>query len=205
MIFEAMELLRSELKAYIRSFSSTASVELGSIASVAGSQSDKVLLSLVNVEEEAALKNIPPYKRNQTGGFDTQNPPVFLNLYVLICANFTDDTTYETALKLLSRTVQCFQRKNTFTLANTPAATTVADFEAASLRLTLELYGLTFEKMNQLWGTLGGKQVPFVLYKARVVEEQAEGVTGSGPPIRAIEGRGEVILPVVKPASDHGN
>jgi Pvc16 N-terminal domain len=193
MIFEAIELIRSELQAYILPFSTTAKVELGSIANVAGSQSDKILVSLINVEEENTLKNVSPYQRNPTGGFDIKNPPVFLNLYILIAANFNDNQTYETALKLLARVIQCFQAKRTYTVANTPNAIEFADPQATTLHVTMDLYAMSFEKINQLWGTLGGKQVPFACYKMRVVEEQADKQVGGGSAIMTIETNGQVI------------
>lgn len=190
MIFEALELLRTELAAYLAPRNATAvDVALGSIASVAGTQTDQVLLSLVNVEEETTLKNSSPYQRNATGGFDLVNPPVFLNLFVLVAANFNDNATYATALKRLAWVVQCFQQKSDFTAANTPAATLTDAAAAVRLQVSLDLYSLSFEKLNQLWGTLGGKQVPCVLYKARVVEEQADSRLNSGPEIRRVEGR----------------
>ncbi|WP_210518777.1 DUF4255 domain-containing protein [Hymenobacter terricola] len=190
MIFEALELIRTELAAYLAPRNATAvDVALGSIASAAGTQTDQVLISLVNVEEETALKNSSPYQRNATGGFDVVNPPVFLNLFVLIAANFNDNATYATALKRLAWVVQCFQQKSEFTVANTPSATIADAAVAVRLHVALDLYSLSFEKLNQLWGTLGGKQVPCVLYKARVVEEQADGLLNTGPEIMRVEGR----------------
>ena len=191
MIYEALELIRAELAAYLAPprDASTVDVALGSIASAAGTQTDQLLISLVSVEEETALKNSSPYQRNAAGGFDLVQPPVFLNLFVLIGANFNDNITYGTALKRLAWTVQCFQRKSEFTAANTPTATISDAATAVRLRLSLDLYSLSFEKLNQLWGTLGGKQVPFVLYKVRVVEEQADDQFGTGPEIMRVEGR----------------
>jgi hypothetical protein len=39
-------------------------------------------------------------------------------------------------------------------------------------KMTLELYCPTFEEQNHIWGTLGGKQLPSVMYLARLVEVQ---------------------------------
>lgn len=199
MVFEALELIRSELEAYIKPLANLTTVKLGNIGAVAGTQANAVMIGLVNIEEESALKNTSPYQRNAiTGNFDIQHPPVFMNLYVLISANYSGIDDYETAVKMLSRIVQCFQRKNQFTIANTPSATSLNDSGPAApaidpramlMRVVVDFYSLSFEKLNQLWGTLGGKQVPSVLYKIRIVEEQAEGQIGAGPPIQAIEGR----------------
>ena len=189
MVYEALELIRSELETYVKPLADGITVNLGSIATVAGTQANTVLIGLVHLEEESTLKNTSPYQRNSiTGGFDVRNPPVFLNLYVLISANYAGSGDYETALKLLSRTIQCFQQKNQFTIANTLTDKTFDDPQALMLRMSVELYSLSFEKLNQLWGTLGGKQVPSVVYKVRVVEEQAEGQLGAGTQILSIEG-----------------
>lgn len=194
MIFEALELMRAELQTYVQPFSATMRVELGSIASVAGNQQDSILVSLINIEEESTLRNVPPpYQRNAAGSLERTQPPVFLNLYVLICANYSDNNTYQSALQWLSRVVQCFQHKNLFNVANTPNTANLPA-EAANLQVTTEIYSLTFEKLNQLWGTLGGKQVPSVVYKVRVVEEKAESFMGEGSAILTIEGRTAPVL-----------
>ena len=53
------------------------------------------------------------------------------------------------------------------------------------LRLHPELYTLTFEQINHLWGSLGGKQSPFVMYKVRLVKIQSS-IAEEGPVIEAI-------------------
>lgn len=195
MIFEAFELVRSELQDYIRAATSTPgfTVEMGSIAAVAGANTN-VLLTLVNLEEEQTLKNTSPYQRNASGGYDLKNPPVFLNLYVLITANY-DNANYSTALKHLAHVIQCLQGKNHYTVANTPDSAPSNDPRASTLHVTLDLCSLSFEKINQLWGTLGGKQVPFVLYKMRVVEELADKQVGGGGAVLTIEGKVENVNP----------
>ena len=189
MIFEALHLLRAELAAYLTApgRDEQAQVELGNIAS---GTDDQVLLSLVNLEEEASLKNTSPYQRNPNGGFDIVNPPVFLNLFVLVAAYSRDNASYATALKRLAWAVQCFQQRNHFSFANT-LATSLDDTDPATqrLRLSLDLHSLSFEKVSQLWSTLGGKQMPCILYKVRLVEEQGAAQLGHGPAISTIAQR----------------
>lgn len=188
MIFEAIKLMSEELKAYIAPLAEQTLVEIGSIANMVSTPNDTILLSLVNVEEETALRNMPPpFQHNAAGNLERKQPPVFLNLYVMVAANFSTDANYETALRRLGRVVQCFQRKTIYTVANTPNVFLPA--EAATLKVTTELYSLTFEKLNQLWGTMGGKQIPSVVYKVRVVEEQAEMRLPEGPAVMTVEGQ----------------
>lgn len=196
MILDALNLLRSELQDYLanRQNDSSAMVELGSVAHGAD---DKILLSLVNVEEEAALRNSSPYQRNATGGFDIVNPPVFLNLFVLVSVYTNDLTSYGKALKRLSWVVQCFQQKTAFAVATAPGSGTYDDESALRMRLSVDLYSLSFEKVSQLWTTLGGKQLPCVLYKVRLVEEQGPALVGQGPAISTIASRTGLVAPAV--------
>jgi hypothetical protein len=186
MISEALSLLSAELKAYLDQFTDTDfTVALGNVKDGTDGQ---VLLSLVSMEEESALKNLSPYQRTPTG-HDLVNPPLFLNLFVLVTPFASD---YNTSLQRLARVVQCFQQKNQLTLATTPgyaAPTTTSFADLLRLRLSLDLYPLSFEKANQLWSILGISQRPSALYKVRVVEEQGAGKLGSGPSITTIDGR----------------
>jgi len=50
----------------------------------------------------------------------------------------------------------------------------------------LDLFSLTFEQINHLWGSLGGKQVPFVLYRARLLSLTAKEIKETGAPITDI-------------------
>lgn len=68
---------------------------------------DKIILTIVNIEEEKTLKNNPHYVK-QGDVIQKRNPTLFLNLYILIsCA--ADD--YETALTKISNVIAFFQQK----------------------------------------------------------------------------------------------
>ena len=49
-----------------------------------------------------------------------------------------------------------------------------------SFKLIFDLYSPTLEEVNHLWGTLGGKQYPSVLYKLRMLELQFKAVQSEG-------------------------
>jgi hypothetical protein len=53
-------------------------------------------------------------------------------------------------------------------------------------RIILDLYSLSFEQINYLWSTLGGKQHPFVCYKLRMVEVERESTTATRGVIRQV-------------------
>ena len=203
MIDDALKLIRDEVHTYIdlnkESFDdSTIHVNLQNIASLEDTTIIKpghIIISLVNIEEESILKNSPFRRTNPSGVVEYINPPVHLNLYILFaCTVATDGESYRKSLSRLGLIIQFFQSKNCFTLQNSPAF--AADFQNANqippgvneLRLTMELYTLTFEQINHLWGSLGGKQVPFAMYKARLVKIQEDKVQKGGGLITEING-----------------
>ena len=151
----------------------------------AGSDPSNIIMSLVNIQEELALKNNPAFRvKKLSGEVVYKNAPVFLNLYLLVSANHP---TYSDAVKNLSLIIQFFQGKNGFTISNsynpfreTDNALDFDDEEAIRFSLKIDLLSLTFEQVNHLWGSLGGKQVPFVLYKVRMVEVEDNLKQGGG-------------------------
>lgn len=139
----------------------------------------KIVMSLVNIQEETTLKNIPHY-RQENGRTIYKNPPVNLNLFVLFSVLHREQ--YETSLKRLTRVIEFFQYKKEFSFATTPQAGLIAQ----DVKVYADLYTLTFEQLNHLWGALGGKQVPFVLYKFRIVAIEAQKQQAEGPVITEI-------------------
>jgi hypothetical protein len=124
---------------------------------------NKVLLTLVNLSEESTLKNSNHTILNKdTVEYD--NPPVNLNLFLLFSVCMAN---YEHAMIYLSHTITFFQGKNSFTRQN---SITAGDGLPDDFHIILDLYSLSFEQANYVWSTLGGKQHPFVLYKARLLK-----------------------------------
>lgn len=192
MIDTALVLLRDELHAYMMAeVESGAEVRLENIALFEANQEvnlEGIIISLVNIEEESTLKNIRATRQNGIGGMEYINPPVFLNLYVLICANFPGN--YKDALQWLSGTIRFFQTKNSFNVGNSPhlsvPITGNEPEDLSQLKLTLELYTLTFEQINHLWGALGGRQLPFVMYKVRLTSVYDRRVAQEAPLIESV-------------------
>ena len=202
MISEALILLRNEVRKYLITNRAqfdpalrSDEIILGNIAGLEtqtdNALSDRIILTLVNIEEESSLKNGKRFMRNPIpDGIEYISPPVHLNLYVLFTVTLADtnpNTAYEKALARLAAIIEFFQTKSIITVQNSPgsAPANLSEEEVTSLRLLPELYTLTFEQINHLWGSLGGKQVPFVLYKIRLVKVQG-GVSSTAPVIEEI-------------------
>lgn len=172
MIFEALTVLSHQLNAHLAHLDGPGAqpqVLLGNIAlldrqEIATELENHLVLSLVKMEEERTLKNGKVHAPGPAGEVIYRNRPLHLNLFLLFTANYRN---YGTGLRRLTQLLTYFQGKQKFTLANSPGAlppTTIADFS-----LTMDLLSPTFEEVNHLWGFLGAKQLPFALYRGRLV------------------------------------
>lgn len=196
MINEALEFLRDQVNTYLDLKNGTAANEdLIVISNVSNNEGvaapeDKLIMSLVNIEEEKIFKEQQTQYRNAIGQFEQYNPEIKLNLYVLICANFPNagsGNNYAEGLKQLSRAITFFQGKNVFTHDNSP------DMVSTELKkLVVELYSYSFEQQYNFWSILGAKYMPSALYKVRLLAIQDKQVQGSGPGITNITINAEV-------------
>jgi Pvc16 N-terminal domain len=183
MIAHALKIIQSELREHLLVYSpidDDGNVILSNLSDgLAGSgggtvERDRVVLNIVNIKEEKTLKNLPNYVKNDiTLRASYENPPVFLNFMILFCATHS---SYEKAILYLSRTIRFFQHKNVFTqdnvapsILNAVSHKNLLD-ELETFKLVLDLYSPSMEEVNHLWGTLGGKQYPFVLYMMRMLD-----------------------------------
>ncbi len=192
MIYESMQILKEELENY---FSKTGLGKIIILENIglweSGSESSsrvqgKVVVSLLRIEEEATLKNTSHYTitENRT---DYKNPPVHLNLYLLISANCE---TYDKSLYSISKILEYFQGKKVFTSANTifnrenPEMRVADDF-----RFIVELFTPSFEEMNNIWGTFGGRQMPSVIFKVQLIKIERDKKLASADAIIHIGGK----------------
>jgi hypothetical protein len=189
MIFHALTILRSQLQAYIAQLGGTTNeVVLGNIV-LAGDQgntalNDKLILSMVGIDEESTMRNSPNLKPT-SDGFAKAQPPLYVNVHVLLSAHYTTGTgttPYENALTSLSQGITFFQSKPLFDAHNSPGA----NFAGVE-KLTIELQTLGLEQTNQLWGALGGRMVPAALYKLRMLIIDLGRIAGTGPAIESIQ------------------
>lgn len=190
MIDKALTILKDELTAYFTAKGDDAVNVLidniGMLETSSGTAlADNVIISLVNIEEESTLKNQSPLKRFPFGTANYENAPVYLNLYILITSNYFGER-YLDALKRLSLIIQFVQSKVTFSTGTTSSGSTNPANEP-EVRFTMELYTLTFEQINHLWGSLGGRQVPFAMYKLRLVAITEHAIVREVPLIEEIE------------------
>ena len=120
-------------------------------------QDNAITTLLVNLEEDYTFRSGAAYERTPNGA---NNPNLYLNLYVLFAANFTD---YSQSLKFLSLTIKFFQSHRLFDHHNSPNLNDEIE------KLTLELVNLPFTEQREVWAGLGMSYIPSVIYKVRMV------------------------------------
>lgn len=171
MLLETFQFIADELNKYLILkgvvSSDTPRVELGNVAraydtdTLTGSDpiANRVILSLVNVEEDRVSKQQENYVKSIVST-RYKSPPLFLNLYMLVSVNRNN---YGQSLAWLTHVLQFFQFQNVFSPITHPS------LDSRILKLIVELHTLNFEQINHLWSTLGGKYLPSVMYKIRQV------------------------------------
>lgn len=177
MIYEILQIIVEELNDYLNE-------NTVALANIADANSDgnssgnfpDISLSLINIKEEFTLKNI---RNNHVNGTSVtyKNPKVYLNLFVLFSLN---KSSYTESLKSLTKIIEFFQGKKVFTQANSNYEDVDGVENIKSFKFITDLFTPTFEELNFIWGTLGGKQNPSVLYKITLLEIERDVTAKEG-------------------------
>lgn len=190
MIYQTLEIIKDQVSNYLEH--KTTDANLVVLENVSkhddpdnNTMSDKVVLSLLSIEEETTLKNHPNVKF-ENGETIYKNAPVNLNVFALFSAN---RNTYIRSLAAISLIIEFFQSKKIFTQVNTPLNPAIPALDdIKEFRFITELYTPTFEQLNYIWGTLGGKALPNVLYKISIVKIESDTLLKKGTPITEVSG-----------------
>lgn len=177
MLVPTLEFVRKTLERHIGDANVEVSIESARKLADQGNPAG-IVVSLINVQEETALRNTSHVRRT---GPKTEylEPPVFINLYLLFAFDFAK---YDTSLTHLAKTVELFQRRRWFSADSDGLA---VPFPAELEKLTFEMVNAGFEELNNLWSVLGGTYLPSVIYKVRLVRVQGADAIDA-PPITTI-------------------
>ncbi|MBS0030009.1 DUF4255 domain-containing protein [Chitinophaga sp. 22321] len=127
---------------------------------------DKVILTLISVEEENAMRNNYPI-REIGSTFVKEKSAVYVNVFLLFSARYE---TYVTSVQAISHVISCFQATRRLLIS----------VNGEEQEAVLNLHNLGFENLNNLWTVMGGRYLPSVIYKARVLMfQQAPPVGGA--------------------------
>lgn len=137
--------------------------------------SSRLGMALIKVDEERVHRSQKRHRLVDDAVVYFTEPDLKLNLHVLIAAGRQLDTWEETLVSL-SSAVTYFQSRRFFDSKEFP---TLAPID----KLLVELQTLDFETQNHIWGALGAKYVPSVVYKVGVITIQREVVESTATPI----------------------
>lgn len=182
MLDVTLKFLVQELNGYLlaRTGSDFGAVELCQAVDDTGKwavKEDVLGLSLINIEEERVLRAQLPETTYLNGQHVLLQPPLRLNLHLLFSARFKQ---YDQALRQLSHLLTYFQGHLQFTPDQYPG------LDPRIEKLVLELQSPSYEHLNQIWAFLGGKQLPSVLYRMRMIILQDAETAAVQPPLTEI-------------------
>lgn len=140
-------------------------VTVGMIGNSIEERPNKIVVTLLNVERETAGGIATPLQRTDDGRYVRLQPPLLLNLNVMLAAVF-DERRYGESLSLLSETLGFIQ--------STPK------FEVDGTGYTMEVVNISTQDMNNVWTLLGGQYYPSVVCKIRRLTIDTETVSGAG-------------------------
>ncbi len=132
--------------------------------SIASQEDNVILVSLIDVRQDPATPYVvkAQYQNTQGLNYSVTTEAVHVNLYVLFVMHF-DGSKARESLNFLTYVLRFFQAKSVFTNQNTPGMPVGVD----KLEFTLET--MDFQQKGYLWGLLGLKYMPFLVYKARLL------------------------------------
>jgi hypothetical protein len=82
--------------------------------------------------------------------------------------------------------MQYFQGKRVFTQENTTFLREGELSNVNNFRFLVDLFTPSFEELNYIWGTLGGKQYPSAIYKVSLIEIEREVTLKKGTVISGL-------------------
>jgi hypothetical protein len=197
MLRTALEFIQDELNAYIKNrdpvnFGNKNLATLSNIMKQDGSfefdsaddtNDHKIIISLVNVVENRVADCQNYVRRNEDGIIQNVNPAVNLEFYILFSA-YSDD--YKSSLRNLTFVISFFQTNAVFTLEKYPHLNTHAGTNKPwqkIQKLIFNLENLSFEQQNNLWGAIGAKFMPSLIYKMKLLRFQELEAKTEAPPV----------------------
>lgn len=144
--------------------------------SVAPNANNKLVLTLANIEKDTLPFRSHAGARGRDERLLQTSPPLFVNLYLMMSANFGAGN-YAEALKYISHAVAFFQQRPMFDQLNSPG------LDERIERLVLDIVNLPIPDLNNLWSLLGGRYLPSMYYKVRMMAIDANALTGQVPVI----------------------
>lgn len=138
---------------------------------------NRLALFVTNIEDDQLARSRGRGGSRFGDGIVQSAPALHLDVSFMIAANF-DAQNYAEGLKILSAAIRVFQSTPVLTPQSEP------DMHKGLNQLAFELVNLGSESLGQLWGNLGGRYLPSVMYRMRSVRIDSGAIDTVLPPIR---------------------
>jgi len=176
LIGDILNIITREVSEYIDSqnefVSGGKSVILAKPSGVNGGLSipdNTIALSLVNIDEETSMRNPVIQKRVEGNKVYSQTPGISLNLSIIFIANFPND--YASELNYITKIIEFFQQKDTFTAENT---SNLKKYKKFVDKLVFKLATTSLSEQNHTWNLLGIKYMPSVMFTVGKIKIQED-------------------------------
>ena len=138
---------------------------VGRIGGTTDAIPNKLVISLLNVEREAAGGSAPSTYRSDGGSYTRTYSPLLLNLNVILASVF-EETRYDFSLSVLSDALRFVQA--------------CPKFKLDGMDFTVEILGISMQDFNNVWTLLGGQCYPSVLCRIRYLHVDGGVIASSG-------------------------
>jgi hypothetical protein len=139
---------------------------------------NRLAIFVAGITHDTMARGVPGRPPMVAGRTAISPMPVHLTVHLMLASSF-DSENYLESLKILSHAVQFFQVHPVFDRISAP------EMDRAIKQLSLEIENLDADGLSQLWGVLGSRYLPSVLYRMRTVTIDAGALTAETLVIRA--------------------
>ena len=142
---------------------------------------NRLVVFVIGIFEETSARSAAIRPSGSSSRAALTAEPVYLNVDLMLASNF-DSSNYVESLKVLSQAVQFFQTTPVFDHVNAPEMDSRLD------RLGLEIINLSTDAASQIWSMHGGRYLPSIAYRMRLIAISSGEMTGDDFLIRTPEG-----------------
>lgn len=143
---------------------------------------NRLAVFVTGITHDTMSRGLPGRLPVVAGRMAVNPAPVHLTVHLMLASSF-DAENYLESLKILSHAVQFFQVHPVFDRLSAP------EMDRSIEQLSFEIENLDTDGRSQLWGILGGRYLPSVLYRMRTVTIDAGALVAESLVIRAPDTR----------------
>lgn len=149
--------------------------------SITVKEKNVLLLKLINIEMDPMANGPQPTAQTSiNGNIVVETSPIYLNLKIVLAAHFSPEQI-KSGLDLLTMGISYLQGKPSWVPQNTPGLPT------GTHKLFFEMETLDMHQISHLWGAIGVKYMPSVVYKLKMLTIDDHAIQAVIPEIQTID------------------